>query len=101
MKTIAAFFNNYSTNQNDSDLILECQRNVCEKELRRLQYGLENLLRNQGHGSVGIKKKSWINRCWPCCRRRNNNRKGGHTNMTDEVTQRYGYDSSSFRSDAN
>ncbi|CAF0827924.1 unnamed protein product [Rotaria sordida] len=81
MKTIATFFNNYRINRNVYNINtnttidrIECERNVCEKELHRLKYGLENLLKNKAHKNFQIRKTNWIDQCWSCCRRCTRNR---------------------------
>jgi hypothetical protein len=83
MKTIAAFFNNYSNrNTNATTDRTECERNVCRNELYRLQYGLWNLLE---HNGVEIRNKTRVDRYSSCCRRWNRYRNDDDT---------YNYDSS-------
>ncbi|CAF4074239.1 unnamed protein product [Rotaria sordida] len=108
MKTIGTFFNNYRINRNVYNINtnttidrIECERNVCEKELHRLKYGLENLLKNKAHKNFQIRKTNWIDQCWSCCRRCTRNRNHNNTYMNKH---RDGYHSTSqssfFRSDA-
>jgi len=90
MKSITAFFNNYSISQvaynintNTSIDRVQCERNKCDKELHRLRYELENLFGNKDQ----IQKKSSMDRCWPCCRRWNRNRHDGDTSTTKDFRE--------------
>ncbi|CAF3742084.1 unnamed protein product [Rotaria magnacalcarata] len=81
MNTVARFFNNYNIDRNDSNINtnanitqVECERNVCQQELYRLKYGLENLLNNKSYNSNKLQITNWIDECWSCCRRCTKNR---------------------------
>ncbi|CAM4883620.1 unnamed protein product [Rotaria socialis] len=81
MNTVATLFNNYHIDRNDANINtnadiapIECERNVCQQELYRLKYGLENLLNNKGYNSIKLQSTNWIDQCWSCCRRCTKNR---------------------------
>jgi hypothetical protein len=76
---------------------IECERNVCKKELYRLRYGLENLLRNTSYDDLETSKKSWIEQC---CRRWKKDRNGDYNEFTYHHDYKPAFRFSSSRSDA-
>ncbi|CAF1265278.1 unnamed protein product [Rotaria sp. Silwood1] len=94
------YYQNYDpaagdSNRNATISQIEHERNVCEEELYRLRYGIENLLDNKEQGDFKIQQQknltniqnpfrtmtpninnlnnrkltNWFDRCAPCCRR--------------------------------
>ncbi|CAF0779158.1 unnamed protein product [Rotaria sordida] len=114
-------------NRNATISQIEHERNICEEELYRLRYGIENLLANKEQRDFKIRQQknltnikypfrttttninnlnnkitSWIDRCTPCCRRWRRNRR--HNNIINpngysrrQIYNDQNYDNASHR----
>ncbi|CAF3870897.1 unnamed protein product [Rotaria sp. Silwood2] len=122
------YYQNYNpaagdVNRNATISQIEHERNVCEEELYRLRYGIENLLANKEQGDFKMREHkdfknienpfrtmitnicnlnnkkitSWINRCTPCCRRwRRDNRRNNSIFKSNEYSHRQIYNDQNY-----